>query len=383
MSKKKMVDRPALVAAVAYEKSLGKLQQTIASDLDISQPEVSRLLTEALADGWLEKPSFRIVDNDVWQRAEERFYSTTALRDELRARYRREGRKLHRISLFHTREDGSVDPRTAAIFRVLLGEAATVGVTWGYRVSDVVEALRQRGTDMPGSGRTGKVTFVPLCGEPLSVGDPASCSSSVLAQRLAEIFGGAEDTVESIAGVPAFIPLKVGKASEVETIRRLISLVRGHARIFGSPGGSGRTGKPLVETLDAIITSVGRVGQNRGIFLSERIEIGDISEERMTRSVAGDIGGIIIPNAGISAADAKSIQEMNNNWTGARQDHLRRCADAAQRGAFSRKTPGVIVLALGADRVTVVLRCIELGLVNELVIDRELADALHAHLQPA
>jgi hypothetical protein len=41
----------------------------------------------------------------------------------------------------------------------------------------------------------------------------------------------------------------------------------------------------------------------------------------------------------------------------------------------------VVLLALGAHRLKVVLRCIELGLVNELVIDKELADGLETHLR--
>ncbi len=70
---------------------------------------------------------------------------------------------------------------------------------------------------------------------------------------------------------------------------------------------------------------------------------------------------------------------MNENWTGMRLDHLRRCADAARTSGFARKKPGVIVLAFGAGRLEVVLRCVELGLVSELVIDRDLDAALMAH----
>lgn len=182
--------------------------------------------------------------------------------------------------------------------------------------------------------------------------------------------------------MPAFIPLKVGKPPEVETIRRLISLVRGHAKVFGTPHGPKGKTPPLVENLHAILTSVGRVDPDRrGTFLTERIQIGDISEEQMMRSVAGDIGGVIIPNSGISAEDERRIAEMNSNWTGVQLKHLQKCADAAHREGFNRKRPGVVLLALGAHRLKVVLRCLELGLVNELVIDKELAGRLEQHFQ--
>jgi DNA-binding transcriptional regulator LsrR (DeoR family) len=386
MPAKKSPDHSLLIAAVAFEKSQGKYQQAIADALGISQPEVSRLLAEATSEGWLGRPSFTVVNVDTWQQAEDRFYSTAVLCADLRRRFGRQGQRLHRISLLHTGQDGRIDARAVGILTTLLGEAGTVGVTWGRTISRVVDALHARVADMPVRDKAGKVTFVPLCGEPLADGDPVSHSSSVLAMRLTEIFnaGNAATSAPSIAGVPAFIPLKVGKLKEETTIRHLISLVRGHARVFGIPDGPRGEVPPLVENLDAILTSVGRVDPDRrGIFLKERSQIGDISEAQMMRSVAGDMGGVIIPNPRIDADDERRITEMNDNWTGVRAEHLRKCADAAHGAGFNRKRPGVILLALGAHRLKVVLRCIELGLVNELVIDKELADELGKHLRAA
>jgi len=262
---------------------------------------------------------------------------------------------------------------------VLLRDAGTVGVTWGRTISRVVDALKHRSIAASGSSRRHHVTFVPLCGEPLADGDPSSHSSSVLAQRLTEIFngGGVAPAPPSIAGVQAFIPLKVGRLNETAEIRHLISVVRGHARVFGTPDGPRGYEPPLVDRLDGILTSVGRADQDRrGTFLTERIQVGDITEEQMTRSVAGDIGGVIIPKAGIRPDDERLITAMNSNWTGVRLEHLRKCADAARVAGFPPKRPGVVVLALGARRLRVVLRCLQLGLVNQLVIDRELADRL-------
>jgi DNA-binding transcriptional regulator LsrR (DeoR family) len=377
-------DHAVLIAAVAFERSCGKYQEGIAGALGISQPEVSRLLAKAKETGWLGSPSFTPVNPDIWQQAQERFYSTTALCNELRRRFGRLGQRLHRVSLLHTGKDGRIEASGVGIFNALLGEAESVGVTWGRTISYIVDVLRQRTADMPTRQRKATVTFVPLCGEPLADGDPGSHSSSVLALRLTELFNGGSGAASapSIAGVPAFIPLKVGKLEAVPTIRHLISLVRGHARVFGTPDGANRDKPPLVDNLDAILTSVGRVDPDRrGTFLTERIQLGDISEDQMMRSVAGDIGGMIIPNSNISAEDGRRIKDMNSNWTGVHLEHLQKCADAAHRAEFSRKRPGVVLLALGEHRLTVVLRCIELGLVNELVIDKQLADSLQEYLR--
>jgi DNA-binding transcriptional regulator LsrR (DeoR family) len=328
-------------------------------------------------------PRFQVVKEDIWRQAKDRFYSTAVLCNELRQRFGRQEQRLHRISLLHTGDDGRIDPSAVGIFDSLLGEAGTVGVTWGRTISRVADALRQRFAEIPIRDRPGEVTFVPLCGEPLAEGDPSSHSSSVLALGLTKIFNaGKSVSAPSIAGVPAFIPMKVGKWNDMTQTRHLISLVRGYARVFGGPDGSRGDRPPFSENLDAILTSVGRTDHDRrGTFLTERIQTGDISEVEMMRSVAGDIGGVIIPKSEISADDNRHILEMNDNWTGVRLEHLIRCAAAAQRAGFTRKRPGVVLLALGANRLKVVLRCIELGLVNELVIDKELADRLEEYLR--
>jgi len=58
--------------------------------------------------------------------------------------------------------------------------------------------------------------------------------------------------------------------------------------------------------------------------------------------------------------------------------HLQRVAQQADR----RKRPGVIVVALGADRAEIVGEAVRRGLINEPIIDRPLADALARTLSP-
>jgi hypothetical protein len=70
--------------------------------------------------------------------------------------------------------------------------------------------------------------------------------------------------------------------------------------------------------------------------------------------------------------------EMNDRWTGMRIDHLRQCAMTARREGFQAEKPGVLMLATGARRRNIVLRCVELGLVSELIIDQDLNHALTA-----
>ena len=371
-------DRALFVAAAAKLRSDDRKQQEIARILGVSQPEVSRLLVEARGK-WLEKaPRFLPADQALWRAAEERFFSTAETRDHLHKVFPEGGKRLHRVTVLHGASYGHIDPNAAQVIYALLGDAASVGVTWGRTISSLVQALRERATEIPTRGSADRLEFVPLCGEPLmDVRDPSRHSSSVLAEQLAEICNsGTSDRAPSIAGVPAFIPLKLNKPGEVMTIRRLFGMVRGYERVFG-PAGKVGAETPLVNKLDAILTSVGVAdAESRGIFLRERIAAEDISERDLQRSVIGDIGGVLIPAVGISKADEERIARLNERWTGVRLHQVQACAEAARMSDFSSKKPGVLLLALGGRRLAVVHRCIELGLVNELIVDRELRELL-------
>lgn len=384
MYRKPLKDRVQFVAAAAYLKGKAQTQKEISTAIGVSQPEVSRLLQEARDKHWLaEAPHFHVTDQAIWQKAQARFFSTSAARDWLRATYPRGGRLLNRLTVLQLPADSTMDRSAADLVRGLLGDARTVGVTWGQTISRLVDGLRDGMDEMPRQERSYRLRFVPLCGEPLIDGrDPSRFSSSVLAAQLTTIFNGeySAEQPPSIAGIPAFIPLKFNKPAEVKTIRRFLSDVRGYRRVFGGNDRPRGATTPLIKELDAILTSVGMVDRGgRGIFLRERIDAGDISEADLQRSVAGDIGGVIIPAHGIRKSDRIRIDRMNNSWTGIRLSDLRRCADVAFKSNFSRGKPGVLLFALGKNRLDVVLRCIELGLVNELIIDQQLEQALIAH----
>jgi DNA-binding transcriptional regulator LsrR (DeoR family) len=67
------------------------------------------------------------------------------------------------------------------------------------------------------------------------------------------------------------------------------------------------------------------------------------------------------------------VRGINDRWAGVRLEHLARCARAATGGAGRA---GVIVLAVGRSKAEVVLECVRGGLVNELIVDHDLAQAL-------
>lgn len=373
MPRRKDHDEEKLYALGAgYLAGEGLKQRDIAHRLGTSQPEVSRLLQVAEKAGWLERrpPLFHgaQLDPALWAEAQARFFSSGALLEKL-AEHEREVRgALVGVTVFHGGDEEPFSRAAAVALEELLRRAAVVGVSWGRTLRRMVDALRQHA--VPHTLREGRIELVPLCGEPLQARqDPLTFSSTALAAELSELLNGpGGPPPPSLAGVPAFIPSCFHRKPEQEVILRFLSLVAGYGAVF-----SGKDAR--VHRIDSVLTSLGVVhAAHRGIFLQERIDLGEISEEELDRLAIGDMGGIIIPNRGLSPTEQKRVRELNERWTGIKEEQVRTCA----RRAIANGRPGVIVLGVGAERRDLVKRIIALGLVNHLLIDRRLADALEA-----
>lgn len=97
-----------------------------------------------------------------------------------------------------------------------------------------------------------------------------------------------------------------------------------------------------------------------------------LTQARLSALVAGDIGGVLIPKPGLDAAGRRDVDGLNAMWTGVKLKHLQRIAQQAER----RGRPGVIVVSLGDNRAEIIAEAVRCDLINELIVDRPLADAL-------
>ena len=128
----------------------------------------------------------------------------------------------------------------------------------------------------------------------------------------------------------------------------------GYGAVFGEDGK--HDGDALACRIDTILTSVGAVqAGRRGIFVAERVRLGELTEHELNEMVVGDLGGLIIPKQDLNPAQARRIGAMNERWTGMKQPDLdalcrrgglhqaarRRCARAGsttpRRGAAVRR----------------------------------------------
>jgi DNA-binding transcriptional regulator LsrR (DeoR family) len=373
-------EREMFTLAAAYLSSQGEKQTDIAAKLGVNQSEVSRLLHRARdVKHWLKEaaPVLTLTKEAeaLWPEAQARFAKYLS-RDDLLKRLRAldaSGRDRLRVVTVVRGNPANFHPSVTEAIKDVLRRGSVVGVTWGRTVRNLVDLLKEtiREPIRPGD----PVQFVPLCGEPLKERrDVSHYSSSMLASELHELTNGQTDTSPpSLAGVPAFIPLAY-RPEEVKVIRRFIAQVAGYSIVFGE--GRGRPGK--VDEADTMLSSLGVADkEHRGVFLSERVALGDISEEELAATMVGDVGGVIIPAGGpLGKRQEGRLREMGERWTGLKLKHLEACADEAARTG----RPGVVVLSRGSpcpgERARVVRRLVEMGLVNELIIDDELAAAL-------
>jgi hypothetical protein len=376
MTARRSIDVEMYTLAAAYLRSERKLQEDIAEILKISQPEVSRLLKRAVRKGWLDYPPpvFRCPGEirDLWERAHARFFSSEMLLARLKASEPTGVSRLKKVSIYYGEAGGQFNRTVLPAVEAVLAHATVMGVTWGRTVHGLVTTLRanlQRPlrTDDP-------IHFVPLCGELLQdPDDRIEHSSSALAASLHELINGTPAggaATPSLRGIPAFIPSSFS-AQEVKTIRRFMRQFSGYGAVFG--GNGSHDGEALVGRVDTILSSLGTVeGGRRGIFVAERVRLGELSEAELMDMVVGDLGGLIIPRRHLSPTQARRVSAMNERWTGIKQHDLERCAEEAAH----TKHPGVVVLGPDPLRRDMVVRCVELGLINQLIISRELADAL-------
>jgi DNA-binding transcriptional regulator LsrR (DeoR family) len=244
----------------------------------------------------------------------------------------------------------------------LLRKATTVGISWGSTAASVVAAIEEM--EPTPSLRT---RVIPLGGEPLGASLNLA-SSSTLAARL-QVRLGNDTPPLSLAAIPALVPLSFKTRREITTITSLIGLVRDYRTIF--IGDTRRV--PVVDSIDCVLCSVSPADR---VWGDDLIRSGQLDVHDLRELVHGDVCGVLLARAGME----KRVSLLSKRWTCVQKSHLEACA---KRGNADSKTasdgrthPGIIVVAIGANKAKCVFECLRQRLVNHLVIDDDLADEL-------
>jgi DNA-binding transcriptional regulator LsrR (DeoR family) len=376
------------VQAAAYLRGVHKMtQEDIGAVLGgLKQSLVSKLLKRAEELGWLKKVDYQFVGADRLSadRLEylERLVKPRGLLDALRQVKSRTGvrvRELRVVDSGSTRDtDRAIEARLKRMGRVAaervrerLEGSEVFAITWGNSVSHVVNAL----TATPAPRRpTRPIRFVPVCAEPHDQSSNRDTSTH-LVRRLHEWLQGHGANPPSLAGLPALIGRRYSRPV-ADAIRTFIADSASYQLVFSSPS-------PLINAVDTLLTSAGNAKRPMGFINEELLRAGSTDTQKLTAArlaklVVGDVGGVLIPRPGLSDADRREVEELAGMWTGVQLAHLQRIA----RQANGARRPGVIVVGVGADRAEIIAEAVRWGLVNELIVDRPLAEALTRELAP-
>jgi hypothetical protein len=400
------VEFQAQVAAWLFDKMNFK-QEQIAEHLGIKQPDVSRRLKLAEERGWLSRPTFlrgRDISDERLAEIESAFYSSLPELRHSIDRLSRQRRPLDAPPQVHVFYSGpTATDKTgyhkrqqlfawnAALYvRELIPQMHRIGVAWGKTIARLIDGLRplhprfERGT-----------LFYPVSGEPLREHGEENSATTLASSLQAFVEGGPHDPPGLNMVIPC-IPDRFDEEVTTEIKRSLLGQVEGYRRIFLNDGLQG----PLIDEIDTLITGVGTASKtSTDPWLIERVNAMQ-KEPALTREdfeayTFGDVAGVYLLRPGLTELIAArcvknprgsgkasgtpnnaiegKVRRINAQWTGIQREHLARCAERARA---SQKTAGVIVLAIGRAKSEIVIEAVNQSLVNHLLIDQDLADAL-------
>jgi DNA-binding transcriptional regulator LsrR (DeoR family) len=232
------------------------------------------------------------------------------------------------------------------------------------------------------------IEFVPILGDLLLeraaplYSENHRCHATNLAAQLADFFGQTRSRI--LLHAPAYIPEgfqpKTEHAERVRTARAFIEAIPAYRLVFGER----RDG--LIDRVDTLVTSVGGPlvldPEDQG-WLRPTVTNADERASLQSAGVVGDLCGRFVTKTQVTNFPADSaITAANDRCFGPQIEHFRECATRARDTAASRNSEdpspglGVMVVAAGAEKAEVVFSVCFNKLVNELVVDSDLAAAL-------
>ena len=364
--------------AAYLRASFNMSQEEIGSALGgLSQPQVSRLLAHA------EKKRYLLVERRFVEdgippetlRQIQEVMTPAGLTGVLHDLGQALGVRVPNVRVFGSGPGTTTDAmrirrnrfgRTAAgRLDELLQDAKVVGVAWGRTISAMVDGLEP----LRAASRDDRIVqFVPVCAELIALAQKGY-SSSRLAERLDNIYNRGRGEPIHLTGFPAYIPKHYDEVAQ-RSIRQFVEDSPNYGRVFSGP-------EPMIDRMDALITSV---GSSRSPVLGSTAELvlaGGEEEAQLRTLIVGDLGGILISRPDAAEDQTHLVEKLNDMWTGIRIEHVKMIA---QRAADDPSRAGVIVAALRAERGETIFELIRRELVNELILDDDAAEGLEQRI---
>jgi DNA-binding transcriptional regulator LsrR (DeoR family) len=342
------------MTAKAAEKFLGEMKLRLPKD-------VSNWRIDAQADGLLE-----VVVNPRWFKAEQRVEADETIH---RTKYKLVEAALQALSggtfiefraCYSGAHGGNPEteqwPRPIKLFArnaapqlVAAFNAATVfTVGWGKTLWAVINAMGTITGGAPVPVKPGAVIF-PFAGHPMrrdAQGSDSTAIARILAGKL-----NSRHPVPSLEAIPSTEP----STAQQQRFRNTAE----YRQIFGD---SPADANSLMGQAEAVITGVGDF-HNGLVWRTEIAQRGLGPWAQARCAYSGDLGGALMP---VTEEDFDDPA-----WLGITLKHFKAIA--------SRNSPGVILVVLGRNKMKATLRAVQLKMVNKIIADYTLADALHHH----
>ena len=344
--------------------SYGYKQKEIAEAIggSVSQPAVSRYIREARDEGLLK---WRVhwpneVDENRRTEIEESVLpreDRERLKSKLDVWTPRDRPRVQRLHVVYTEEGNisrSFGRNASPYISGLIGSVQVCMVAWGRTIRSIVDAIDPDMKARPES------RILPICGEPLNHTDNA-ISPSVAAAALATTFRS--DHKYSLRGVPARIPKDV----DSDALRTFVQQCLDYRAIFTSED-------PLVKRADMVLMSVGNSeSSEKDPLYQDTIGSEQLDDRQFRVITAGNLGGVWLPADRNNPEHISAVDAVNDSWLGMTREQVESCCNRAAHSGASPE-PGVVVVAAEAEKANIVRQ--SLGLVNTLVISRDIANSL-------
>lgn len=357
------------IQIAAYLYSRCGDQKEVASQLRISQSQVSRLIKQAIDRGLLIR-RFEFNKETVSKKRFDEIRSFE-IPGELIKQLGKVSDCLNDVRVYesgnsHDSYSNRLIPfahNASNYLQDLLAEINIVGVTWGNTLSSLVDALEKKYSY---TEYRDKKIFVPLCAELIGVASE-QYHSTMIADRLNEIVNKRKAEHLSLSGVPAFIPKhsngRILKKEEFQFLWEIVNYSNNYRNIF-------KGDESFVNKLDCILTSIGPINEPFGPSIVEVEQF--FSFEEIKSEVIGDIGGVLLKKKNYMQNHQSLFIDLEEMWTGIQFDKIKELTEESAKF----KKCGVVVFAHGKNKAPVLLEAIRQRLVNKIVIDFELSKEL-------
>lgn len=347
-------------------------QLEIAYLYGVAPATVSRAIGEAVEEGlivWRQEVTEKVSD-EVRLRANNR-RKITPLKEALRELEQGSGETC--LQELHVFQSGEISkdrnesirrfarPTAAYLSRQLVRtDVKHLGISWGVALLSVLNELKPTLSYHP--RELDPVICIPIAGASPEVEHNNKTSSANLAGALSRLLNGSGKESSSFS-VGGWIPAEFSDR-DCSVIRDYCFTSDSYKGAFGHGG--------TVHKLDCVLTSVGASKDFEPPWLKMAAKASKLSVNEFNALTVGNISGCFLPVPGLDARGRRVLESVNERWLGIQLKHLQNCAAVALR----KRSPGVVVLAIGEGKAAVLLEAIKHKLVNIVCCDMPLMKSL-------